>query len=163
MHPFSGITLSVCQLRPESRGCVVIRSKNPHVYPEIHQSYLSAIKDQETVIESIELARSLTQATSLASYVVSEKTPGASVATDQEILEASRNNSQTIYHPTSTCKMGSDPMSVVDERLRVHGIKGLCVVEASIVPSIVSGNTNAPTIMIAGKASDMILKDHGED
>ena len=159
MHPFSGMTLSVCQLRPESRGRIVIKSPDANVYPEIHPGYLSATKDQQTVIDAIKLARSLAHAPSLASYVVSEKIPGASVATDQEILDAARNNSQTIYHPTSTCKMGSDSMSVVDERLRVHGIKGLRVVDASIMPTIVSGNTNAPTIMIAEKASDMIIED----
>lgn len=159
MHPFPGMTLSVCQLRPESRGRIAIKSKDAHVYPEIHPGYLSATKDQKTVVDSIKLARNLTHAPSLASYVVSEKIPGAGVATDQEILDAARNNSQTIYHPTSTCKMGSDPMSVVDERLRVHGIKGLRVVDASIMPTIVSGNTNAPTIMIAEKASDMIIED----
>jgi choline dehydrogenase len=159
MHPFPGMTLSVCQLRPESRGRIVIKSPDANVYPEIHPGYLSATKDQQTVIDAIKLARSLAHAPSLASYVVSEKIPGASVATDQEILDAARNNSQTIYHPTSTCKMGSDSMSVVDERLRVHGIKGLRVVDASIMPTIVSGNTNAPTIMIAEKASDMIIED----
>lgn len=159
MHPFPGITLSVCQLRPESRGRIVIKSPDSHVYPEIHPGYLSAVKDQETVVASIKLARSLTKAPALASYIVEEKMPGASIATDQEILEAARNNSQTIYHPTSTCKMGNDPMSVVDERLRVHGIAGLRVVDASIMPTVISGNTNAPTIMIGEKASDMILED----
>ena len=92
-------------------------------------------------------------------FIVAERVPGAVAETDEELLEAARNISQTIYHPTSTCKMGSDPEAVVDDRLRVHGIKGLRVADASIMPTIVSGNTNAPTIMIGEKASDMILED----
>lgn len=160
MHPFPGMTLSVCQLRPESRGQIVIKSPDSHIYPEIHPGYLSAKKDQETAVDGIKLARRLTQTSALAPFVVAEKTPGAAVTGDQDILEAARNLSQTIYHPTSTCRMGSDPMSVVDVRLRVHGIQGLRVVDASIMPTIVSGNTNAPTIMIAEKASDMIIADH---
>ena len=159
MHPFPGMTLSVCQLRPESRGRIVIKSPDAHVYPEIHPGYLSAKKDQETAVAGIKLARSLTRTNALGRYVVAEKTPGAAVSTDQEILDAARNLSQTIYHPTSTCRMGNDPMAVVDERLRVRGIQGLRIVDASVMPTIVSGNTNAPTIMIAEKASDMIRGD----
>ena len=160
MHPFSGMTMSVCQLRPESRGRIVIKSPDSHIYPEIHPGYLSARKDQETAVAAIKLARSLTETSALAPFIVAERAPGATITDDQEILEVARNLSQTIYHPTSTCRMGSDPMSVVDERLRVHGIQGLRVVDASIMPTIVSGNTNAPTIMIAEKASDMVIADH---
>jgi len=159
MHPFSGITMSVCQLRPESRGRIVISSPDSHVYPEIHPGYLSAKLDQETAVASIKVARALAQSETLSPYIVEEKVPGAGVATDAELLEAARNISQTIYHPTSTCKMGNDAMAVVDERLRVHGISGLRVADASIMPTIVSGNTNAPAIMIGEKASDMILED----
>jgi len=159
MHPFSGITLSVCQLRPESRGRIVIRSPDAHVYPEIHPNYLSAQLDQDTAVASVKVARALAASDALAPYIVEEKVPGIGVSTDAELLDAARNISQTIYHPTSTCKMGSDPMAVVDERLRVHGIKGLRVADASIMPTIVSGNTNAPAIMIGEKASDMILED----
>ncbi len=162
MHPFSGITLSVCQLRPESRGRIAIKSPDAHVYPEIHPGYLSTKKDQDTAVASMKLARELTQTKNLSPYIVEEKVPGSSTADDAELLEAARNISQTIYHPTSTCKMGSDPMAVVDERLRVHGIRGLRVVDASIMPTIVSGNTNAPTIMIGEKASDLILEDHAK-
>ena len=97
----------------------------------------------------------------MAPFIVEEKVPGPAAGTDEELLEAARNISQTIYHPTSTCKMGSDPGAVVDDRLRVHGVDGLRVVDASIMPTIVSGNTNAPTIMIGEKASDMILEDAG--
>ncbi len=159
MHPFSGITLSVCQLRPESRGRIVIKSPDAHVYPEIHPNYLSAKLDQETAVASIKVARALVATDALSPFIVEEKVPGAGNASDTELLEAARNISQTIYHPTSTCKMGNDPMAVVDERLRVHGIKGLRVADASIMPTIVSGNTNAPAIMIGEKASDMILED----
>lgn len=160
MHPFSGITLSVCQLRPESRGKIVITSPDSHVYPEIHPGYLSAQKDQDVAVAAIKVARDLVRSKTLSPYIVEEKVPGNSVASDAEMLEAARNISQTIYHPTSTCKMGNDPMAVVDERLRVHGVKALRVADASIMPTIVSGNTNAPTIMIGEKAADMIIEDH---
>ena len=159
MHPFSGITLSVCQLRPESKGRIVIRSSDPAVYPEIHPNYLSTTVDRETAVAGMRVARRLAETEPLSNFIVEEKVPGPQDQTDEELLKAARNISQTIYHPTSTCKMGSDPMSVVDERLCVRGIQGLRVVDASIMPAIVSGNTNAPTIMIGEKASDMILDD----
>jgi len=159
MHPFSGITLSVCQLRPESRGKIMIKSPDAHVYPEIYPNYLSTNSDQDTAIAAIKMSRDLVKTKALSPFIVEEKVPGADASSDAELLEAARNISQTIYHPTSTCKMGKDPMAVVDERLRVHGVSGLRVADASIMPSIVSGNTNAPAIMIAEKASDMILAD----
>jgi len=159
MHSFSGITLSVCQLRPESRGRIVINSPDAHVYPEIHPNYLSTKLDQDTAVAAIKVARALTTSSAMAPYIVEEKVPGLGATTDPELLDAARNFSQTIYHPTSTCKMGNDPMAVVDDRLRVHGVKNLRVADASVMPTIVSGNTNAPTIMIAEKASDMILND----
>ena len=159
MHPFSGITLSVCQLRPESRGRIVIKSPDPKAYPAIHPNYLATTLDQETAIAGIRVARHLARSKSLSKYIVEEKVPGPQINTEKELLDAARNISQTIYHPTSTCKMGSDAMAVVDKRLRVRGVKRLRVVDASIMPSIVSGNTNAPTIMIGEKASDMILED----
>lgn len=162
MHPFSGITLSVCQLRPESRGNIVITSPDSHVYPKIHPGYLSTKKDQDTAVASVKMARNLAQTKILSPYIVDEKVPGLDIDGDAAILEAARNISQTIYHPTSTCKMGNDPMAVVDDHLRVHGVKGLRVVDASIMPTIVSGNTNAPTIMIGEKASDMILEDRAK-
>jgi len=159
MHPFSGITLSVCQLRPESRGRIVIKSPDAHVYPEIYPNYLSAQLDQDTAVAAIKVARALAASDALSPYIVEEKVPGIGISTEADLLEAARNISQTIYHPTSTCKMGNDPMAVVDQRLRVHGIKGLRVADASIMPTITSGNTNAPVIMIGEKASDMILQD----
>lgn len=161
MHPFSGITMSVCQLRPESRGRIVITSPDPHVYPEIHPNYLSTRLDQETAVAGMRTSRRLTETEALSPFIVEERVPGPRAKTDAELLDMARNISQTIYHPTSTCKMGTDPMAVVDDRLRVHGVDRLRVVDASIMPTIVSGNTNAPTIMIAEKASDMILQDAG--
>ena len=157
MHPFPGVTLSVCQLRPESRGRIEIISPDPNTYPAIHPNYLSAERDCQTAIDALKFTRRLVKTKALKSYIVREHLPGPGVETDAQLLDSARNIAQTIYHPTSTCKMGTDPMSVVDERLRVHGISGLRVVDASIMPTITSGNTNAPTIMIAEKAADMIL------
>jgi choline dehydrogenase len=159
MHPFSGVTSSICQLRPESRGRIAIKSPDPDVYPSIQPNYLSAEKDQRTVIDAIKVSRRLFNTEPLKGFVVKERLPGPGVESDADILESARNIAQTIYHPTSTCRMGVDPHAVVDPRLRVNGVKGLRVVDASVMPTIVSGNTNAPTIMIAEKASDMILDD----
>lgn len=159
MHPFSGITMSVCQLRPESRGRIDIVSPDPDTYPEIHPNYLSDPLDQETAVNGMRVSRALTQTKAMSPFIVEEKVPGSKAETDEELLEMARNISQTIYHPTSTCKMGQDDKAVVDDRLRVHGIERLRVADASVMPTIVSGNTNAPTIMIGEKASDMILED----
>ena len=159
MHNFSGITSSVCQLRPESRGSIEIQSRDPSVHPKIQANYLSASLDQDTAVAAMRYARRMVNSNALSQFIVSEKVPGTSVETDEQLLDAARCISQTIYHPTSTCKMGQDQMAVVDERLRVHGVSGLRVADASIMPAIVSGNTNAPTIMIGEKASDMILED----
>lgn len=157
MHPFSGVTSSVCQLRPESRGSIAIRTPDPADYPSIRPNYLSAVRDQETAVASMKVSRKLFSSAPLKDFVVREHLPGIGVASDAELLESARKIAQTIYHPTSTCKMGDDAAAVVDQQLRVHGVAGLRVVDASIMPTIVSGNTNAPTIMIAEKASDMIL------
>ena len=159
MHPFSGITSSVCQLRPESRGHIHITSKDAAVYPKITPNYLSAPADELCAIRSMKFARAMTKTSALAPFIVREHVPTDNPQSDEELLDAARNISQTIYHPTSTCKMGAGPDAVVDDRLRVHGIAGLRVADASIMPTIVSGNTNAPTIMIGEKASDMILED----
>ena len=159
MHPFSGITSSVCQLRPESRGSITIKSPDPQVYPKITPNYLSTALDQETAVAAMKLSRRLTTTSALAPFIVAEKVPGQGIESDEQLLESARAISQTIYHPTSTCKMGQDPMAVVDDRLRVQGISRLRVADASIMPTIVSGNTNAPTIMIGEKASDMVHQD----
>ena len=159
VHPFSAFTSSVCQLRPHSRGRVRITSADALTYPSIQPNYLSAPEDQQVVIDAIKVARKIAEAQPLADVISEEYVPGRKYQTDEELLEAARQFSQTIYHPVGTCKMGSDDMAVVDARLCVHGLSGIRVVDASIMPTIVSGNTNAPTIMIAEKAADMILED----
>ncbi|MYD75226.1 MAG: choline dehydrogenase [Gammaproteobacteria bacterium] len=157
VHPFSAFTSSVCQLRPWSRGEVLIKSKDPMVYPKIHPRYLSDERDCRVAVDAIKVARRIAAAPSLAPALKEEYVPGQHYQSDEELLEAARAYSQTIYHPAGTCKMGSDPAAVVDERLKVHGIDGLRVADASIMPTIVSGNTNAPSIMIGEKAASMIL------
>jgi choline dehydrogenase len=159
-HPFSAFTSSVCQLRPFSRGSIEILSPDPLQYPKIHANYLSDERDHPVVIGAIKVARRIAAAPALAPHIVSEFTPGPQYQSDAQLLEAARCFSQSIYHPAGTCKMGRDPLAVVDDRLRVQGVSRLRVVDASIMPELVSGNTNAPVIMIAEKASDMILEDH---
>ncbi len=159
MHPFSGITSSVCQLRPESRGHIHITSPDSQVYPDIVPNYLSATADQLCAIRAVKFARAMTKTKALGPFIVREHVPDTNPQTDEEVLDAARNCAQTIYHPTSTCKMGSDPDAVVDDRLRVHGVEGVRVADASIMPTLVSGNTNAPAIMIGEKCSDMVLED----
>lgn len=159
-HPFSAFTSSVCQLRPFSRGSIEIKSADPLQYPAIYPNYLSDERDHPVVIGGIKVARRIADAPSLKPHIVSEFVPGAQFQTDDELLDAARRFSQSIYHPAGTCKMGQDPMAVVDERLKVHGLTGLRVIDASIMPELVSGNTNAPTIMIAEKGADMILADN---
>ncbi len=157
MHPFSGITMSVCQLRPESRGRIAIRSPDPAAHPAIQPNYLSAPLDRRTVVDGLKVTRKLVDSPALSKFVLREHLPGRDIQSDEQLLEAARNNSQTIYHPTSSCRMGKDSMAVVDPALRVRDMRGLRVVDASAMPAIVSGNTNAPTIMMAEKASDLIL------
>lgn len=161
-HPWSGCTFSVCQLRPESRGAVEIKSADPMQPPSMRPNYLEAETDRICAVESIKYARRLGSTGALKPYLVEEYKPGADVRTDDEILDFAREYGATIFHPTGTCKMGSDPMAVTDARLRVHGIGGLRVVDCSIMPNLVSGNTHAPAVMIAEKASDMILADSKE-
>lgn len=159
MHPFSGITSSVCQLRPESKGHVHIASPFARDYPKIVPNYLSATADQECAVRSMRFARAMTKTSALKPYIVREHVPQGAPETDEQLLDAARNIGQSIYHPTCTCRMGNDALAVVDDRLRVHGISGLRIADASIMPRIVSGNTNAPTIMIGEKASDLIKED----
>lgn len=157
MHAFSGVTTSVCQLRPDSRGTLEIKSADPLAHPKISPNYLSAKSDQQVAIASLKYARRLMKTKALSSFVLREHKPGPVADTDEQLLEAAKNHSQSIYHPVGTCKMGVDNMAVVDPALKVKGVRGLRVVDASVMPTIISGNTNAPTIMIAEKASEMIL------
>jgi len=157
-HPWPGFTMSVCQLRPESRGSVRIRSADPFAAPSMQPNYLSTALDRRCAIAGIRLARRLADTKALRPYVASEYRPGEQIRSDEELLEFARNYGATIFHPSGTCKMGSDRMAVVDSRLKVHGIQNLRVVDCSIMPTLVSGNTHAPVVTIAEKASDLILE-----
>ena len=158
---FSAFTMSVCQLRPESKGEIRLTSSQPRVYPKIIPNYLSTETDCRTVVAGVNIARKIARHAPLASKISEEFRPHSSLDMDdyEGTLDWARNNTASIYHPTGTCKMGSDKDAVVDERLRVHGIAGLRVADCSIMPEIVSGNTNAPAIMIGEKVSDLVLED----
>ena len=156
MHKFSGFTSSVCQLRPESRGHIHIKTPDSHDYPKIVPNYLSATADQLCAVRAVRFARQMAEMPSLKPFIVREHTIAGAMESDEDHLEVARQFAQTIYHPTSTCRMGIDTMAVVDPELRVRGIANLRIADASIMPSIVSGNTNAPTIMIGEKAADLI-------
>jgi choline dehydrogenase len=161
LHTFSGVTLSVCQLRPESRGTLAIRSAHPAAHPAIVSNYLAAEADRRVLLDGMKLVRRVTGQPAFARHVVREHLPGLEAATDEALMAYARGYATTVFHPCGTCKMGSgsDARAVVDARLRVHGLAGLRVADASIMPTLTSGNTNAPTIMIAEKAADMILAD----
>ncbi|MFK7861471.1 MAG: GMC family oxidoreductase [Granulosicoccus sp.] len=159
LHPFSAITASVCQLRPESRGSIQISSSDANVHPTIIPNYLSTDLDCRTAIESVRFTRAIMQSNAMKDHIAEELLPDPTATSDEQLLDQARDIANTIYHPTSTCRMGADNNAVVDPRLRVNGVAGLRVVDASIMPEIVSGNTNAPTIMIAEKAADLIIED----
>lgn len=154
-----GATLGGWQLRPESRGSVMIRSADPMEPPAIRPNYLAAETDQRATVAGLKMSRTILDAPAFARWNAGEKHPGPDVQSDDEWLDYARRNGTTVYHPVGSCKMGPDRMSVVDSRLRVHGLERLRVVDASIMPVMVSGNTNAATIMIAEKAADMIKED----
>jgi choline dehydrogenase len=159
LHRYAAFTASVCQLRPESRGRVAVTSPDPRTAPVIHPNYLAAAKDQQVIIAGMKLSRRLAETAPLARFVKAELDPGPDVRTDAQFLDHARDTATTIYHPVGTCKMGVDPMAVVDARLRVIGIGRLRVADASIMPTIPSGNTNAPAIMVGEKAAAMLLED----
>jgi choline dehydrogenase-like flavoprotein len=158
LHPFPGFTVSVCQLRPESRGMIETRSPDPSVLPAIRANYLATATDRRTVIAALRLARRLAQTDAVRPYVAEEIWPGPGTESDQELLDFARRTAMTTFHPVGSCRMGSDPDSVVDTALRVRGIEGLYVVDASIMPALVSGNTHLPTVMIAEKGADLIVE-----
>jgi choline dehydrogenase len=157
LHPFPAITPSVCNLRPTSRGTVRIRGADPMAAPEIRLNYLSTPEDRAVAARSMRFTRRIMQAPALAKYAPSEWRPGAAAQMDEDLVKSAGDLGTTIFHPVGTCRMGRDALSVVDERLRVHGIAGLRVIDASIMPRITSGNTNAPTYMIAERGAEFIL------
>ena len=144
--------------RPESTRSIHIQSADPTAPPAIKPNFLSEEVDRAALLEGMRVARRVAKAPSLAQYTAHELYPEDGIRGDQEILEFCRRTGGTVYHPVGTCKMGRDPNAVVDDRLRVHGVKRLRVADASIMPTLVSGNTNAPTIMIGEKAAAMILE-----
>ncbi len=156
LHPFPAITVSVCNLRPESTGAVHALTPEPDDHPEIRLNYLSAPRDRDVALRAVRQARQIMTAKALARYRPEEILPGPSVQTDEELMEQIGNIATTIFHPVGTCRMGQDDRAVVGSDLKVHGIRGLRVVDASIMPRIVSGNTASPVVMIAEKAADMI-------
>lgn len=161
LHRFSAFTASVCNLRPTSRGTVGIVSADPDAAPRIAPQYLSTDEDRRVAVESIRLTRRIVGGASLAAYSPTEFLPGEACQSDEELADAATRIGTTIFHPVGTCRMGpaSDPMAVVDHRLRVHGVPGLRIADASVMPTITSGNTNAPTLMIAEKAAAMMRED----
>jgi choline dehydrogenase len=157
LHKFNAITPSVCNLRPGSRGHVRLKSADPSVYPSITTNYLSTPEDRQVAIDGLKFTRRIMAAEALTRFQPEEYLPGSGYQSDEELLRAAGDIGTTIFHPIGTCKMGHDDMAVVNDRLQVHGVQGLRVIDASIMPSITSGNTNAPTIMIAEKGSDFVL------
>jgi choline dehydrogenase len=159
LHAFPGFLASICQLRPQSRGHVRIKSPDPAAAPAIQPNYMSAAPDRDVMIAGMKLTRRIMSQPAIRRYIVEELNPGPQCTGDAELLEFARAKGTTIFHPTSTCRMGPDEKAVVDERLRVRGIERLRVVDGSVMPTVVSGNTNAAIIMIAEKGSAMIIED----
>jgi choline dehydrogenase len=157
LDPFDAITASVCNLRPESRGHVRISSPDPSAHPVIQPNYLSAPADRQVAADAIRLTRRIMEQPAMARYTPDEFKPGAKLASDEELARAAGDIGTTIFHPVGTVRMGADEAAPLDPQLRLRGIVGLRVVDASVMPTITSGNTNSPTIMIAEKAADMIL------
>ncbi len=158
--PWPAIQQGICQCRPTSRGAVRIASNDPFEYPRIDPGYLATDHDLQEMIEGFHILREIAKMPALGKIIASEISPGESVQSESRIIEDIRERSETVFHPTSTCMMGPDPQSsVVDQQLRVHGTESLRVVDASVFPTIISGNTNGPVIMVAEKAADMILRD----
>ncbi|MCR9255088.1 MAG: GMC family oxidoreductase N-terminal domain-containing protein [Alphaproteobacteria bacterium] len=159
LHPFPAFTASVCNLRPDSRGHVRLKTPNPMDAPAIRPNYLSTDRDRKVAADAIKLTRHIVAQAPLARYRPEEFKPGPQIATDADLWKAAGDIATTIFHPVGTCKMGDDPMAVVDDRLALRGIAGVRIADASVMPTITSGNTNSPVIMIAEKAADMILED----
>jgi choline dehydrogenase len=159
LHPFDAITPSVCNLRPTSRGHLRIASSDPEAAPAITMNYLSTDYDRAVAVAGLHYTRRIMAADALQPFNPVEFKPGPEFQTDEDLARAAGDLGTTIFHPVGTCAMGRDPLAVVDDRLQVHGIEGLRVIDASVMPRITSGNTNAPTVMIAEKGSDFVLED----
>lgn len=159
LHPFPGITVVDRLLRPESRGTVLIDSPDPLAPPVIQPNYLTSARDCEVLLEGFKVTRRIVESEPMNRFILDEYQPGTEVRGDDELLDYLREFGGISFHPVCTCRMGGDPEAIVDERLRVRGFSGLRVIDASIMPTIPSGNTNAPTIMVAEKGADMILQD----
>jgi choline dehydrogenase len=159
LHRFPAVTASICQLRPESRGEIMIRSADPREHPAIRPNYLDTETDRRTIVAGMKLNRRISRAPAFAKYLKLEREPGEDRQSDDELLRFARERGNTIFHPAGTCRMGPDERAVVDARLRVKGLAGLRVADCSIMPTVVSGNTNAPAIMIGEKCADLILED----
>lgn len=157
LHTFNAITPSVCNLRPTSRGHVRITSSDPAAHPEIRLNYLSTPEDQQVAIDGLRFTRRIIAQPALREYSPEEWKPGPTLESDADLLKAAGDLGTTIFHPVGTCKMGGDPLAVVDDELRVHGVHGLRVIDASIMPTITSGNTNAPSYLIGEKGAQLIL------
>ncbi|SAL87498.1 choline dehydrogenase [Caballeronia arvi] len=162
-HDFSGFTMSVCNLRPTSRGELSLHSADPFAGPKATFNYLSTEHDEKTMIAGVRMARRIARSRSLSPYVADEYRPGFDIDSDDEVLDFIREYATTIFHPVGTCRMGPDEASVVDTRLRVRGVRGLRVADASIMPLLLSGNTNAGAIVIGEKAADLIKQDRGQE
>ena len=156
LHRYNAITPSVANVRPTSRGQVTLRDQDPSSAPLIQPNYLSTEEDRAVAVAGLKFTREIMAAPALRPFSPQELKPGAHLTTDEELIHAAGDLGTTIFHPVGTCKMGKDPMAVVDDHLRVHGVKGLRIVDASIMPTITSGNTNAPTVMIAEKGAEFI-------
>ena len=162
LHKYNAITPSVCNLRPASRGTVSLKSANPHDAPAIAPNYLSTQEDLDVAVAGLKFTREIMAAPALAAFNPRELKPGPQITSEEDLQRAAGDLGTTIFHPVGTCKMGPahDTTAVVDDQLRVHGVRGLRVIDASIMPTITSGNTNAPTVMIAERGAEFIRKDY---
>jgi choline dehydrogenase len=156
LHKWSGFTMIAYQLRPDSRGEIRLKTAAPGDAPAMIPNYLSAEVDQRAIVAGLKWCRRVLAQPEMQRFIESEYVPGREIESDDDLLDYARRMGGTVFHPTSTCKMGVDAMAVIDPELHVHGLSGLRVVDASVMPTVASGNTNAPTIMIAEKAADMV-------
>jgi choline dehydrogenase len=157
LHPFSGFTASVCHLRPQARGTIHAKTASIADPPSIRVNYLSAEEDRRANVAGLKFLRSIMQAPAMEPYLAQELEPGLAISSDEDLLSYCRQKGSTIYHPSGTCRMGADERAVVAPDLKVRGLEGLRIADGSIMPRLVSGNTNAPIVMIGEKASDLIL------